>query len=413
MIICTACGATNGDDDQFCGACGEFLRWDAGAGTSAGGAGDRAPAGRPADDGPPAGHPAEGRPAVDTRVGTGPDAGARARATGPGTDAGPPPPTVDVPTPVAASTSGDTHRSDADVPPRQPPDGSGTGDRAGGGAQPAPRQPGPPERRGQGSGPEPVPVESVDPTARPPVPRLVCPACAVDNDPGRRFCRACGTQLSAPAAVTPRRTWWQRWWDRLRRRAPRRSQREERRASRAARLSLLIVLVLCLVGVLAVAGPPLARRTLEAVRDRTEDPTPLVPASVAASSEMPGAGAAKLTDGANNRYWAPNGKAVDAWVEGRFNEPVRLLTVVITPGVGPRRQAFLAAGRPRGLTVVTVAADGTQQKTDIELRDEPGEQHFEVEASKVARIRLVVRSTYGPGLIPSVAIGEAEFFGRR
>jgi hypothetical protein len=246
---------------------------------------------------------------------------------------------------------------------------------------------------------------------------VACPACDTSNAPGRRFCRACGAELVAPAPPAPPRSWWQRLWDRVRRRTPRRrSLRDEPgtvKAAQAARRTLLVVLALCLAGVLAVVGPPLARRAVEAVRDRTEDPAPLVPAAVTASSEAPGAGAARLTDGANNRYWAPNGQAVDAWVEGQFTEPVRLLTVVITPGVGPRRQAFLAAGRPRGLTVVAIDTRGERHETDIELRDEPGAQYFTVKASDVVRIRLVVRSTYGPGLVPSVAIGEAEFFGRR
>ncbi|WP_046563889.1 zinc-ribbon domain-containing protein, partial [Micromonospora sp. HK10] len=273
---------------------------------------------------------------------------------------------------------------------------------------------GAPDRRAGPADAAPVPVAPADgPTASPP--RLVCPSCAADNAPDRRFCRACGAELVAPVGpAAPRRTWWQRCRDRLRRRSPeRRSLREQRRAAGAARRTLLIVLALCLVGVLAIAGPPLVRRGIEAVRDRTQDPTPLVPAAVVASSEAPGATAGRLTDGATNRYWAPNGVARGAWVEGRFAEPVRLLTVVITPGVSPRRQAFLAAGRPRGLTVIAVGPDGRQEKTDIELRDEPGEQHFDVPAAKVVRIRLVVRSTYGPGLLPSVAIGEAEFFGRR
>ncbi|MEU3454622.1 zinc-ribbon domain-containing protein [Micromonospora sp. NPDC006766] len=374
MIICADCGATNGDDDQFCGTCGEFLRWDAGAGT---------PPTRPADAGerPRTGSADERPPAVATRA------------------------PVD---PVAA-----TGEAAPDVPPRRPGDGRDPADPAGEDAQPAPRQPGSPDRRGQLPD-DPAPVGPVDSPSRSAEPRPVCPACGRDNAPGRRFCRSCGAQLATPGEPAPQRAWWQRWWERLRRRAPRRrSLREERRAVRAARRTLLIVLAVCLLAVLAVVGPPLARRAVEAVRDRTQDPVPLVPASVTASSAAPGAGAARLVDGANNRYWAPNGNAVDAWVEGRFEEPVRLLTVVITPGVSPRRQAFLAAGRPRGLTVVTVDADGKQKKSDIELRDEPGEQHFDVAASNVVRIRLVVRSTYGPGLIPSVAIGEAEFFGRR
>lgn len=304
MIICADCGATNGDDDQFCGTCGEFLRWDAGAGTPTG----------PAEGG-------ERPPAVATRTPV---------------------------NPVAA-----TVEAAPDVPSRRPGDGHDRADPTGEDAQPAPRQPGPPDRRGQPPD-DPAAVDPVDSPsrpaeARPAEPRPVCPACGRDNAPGRRFCRSCGAQLAAPAEPAPQRAWWQRWWDRLRRRAPRRrSLREERRAVRAARRTLLIVLALCLLAVLAVVGPPLARRAVEAVRDRTQDPVPLVPASVAASSEAPGAGAARLVDGANNRYWAPNGKAVDAWVEGRFEEPVRLLTVVITPGVSPRREAFLAAGRPAG-----------------------------------------------------------------
>lgn len=449
MITCAECGATNGDDDQFCGTCGEFLRWDAEAGrsptrsadgprqtdrstdhglTAGGVATGPTEAGRTGDGRTETDHAADpptgtgrntqartaGRAtpswvetgqAVDSRSGTGGAVGGQAGSAGPPTGLDPPGPSVATPVPVDETMAADTSR---DVPPRQP---GGTSNRTGG-TQPAPRQPGPPDRRGQSGDPAPTPA--VDLPSRPPEPRLTCPACGADNAPGRRFCRSCGAPLAAATAgPAPRRTWWQRWWDRLRRRGARRTLRDERRAARAGRQTLLIVIVLCLIGVLAITGPPLVRRAVEAVRDRTEDPTPLVPTSVAASSEATGAGASRLTDGANNRYWAPSGRAVDSWVEGRFNEPVRLLTVVITPGVSPRRQAFLAAGRPRGLTVVTVDAEGKQRKIDIELRDEPGEQHFDVEASKVVRIRLVVRSTYGSGLIPSVAIGEAEFFGRR
>ncbi|MFJ8579972.1 NADase-type glycan-binding domain-containing protein [Micromonospora sp. NPDC093277] len=423
MIICAECGATNSDGDQFCGTCGEFLHWEAEAGTPTARpaeAGERprteATGERPrtgsADDRPRSGEGAPGQP-DNSRTGGGRTETGRAtdRPAEPEADIASHPPAVatGVPVDVAATTG----RPAPDVKPRQPTDSSVPTDRAGGGVQPVPRQPGAPDQRGQSSD-EREPVDPADLPPRPARPGPVCPSCGVDNAPGRRFCRSCGAQLAAAVGPAPKRTWWQRWWDRLRRRTPRRrSPRADRPAARATRRTLLIVLALCLVAVLAVVGPPLARLAVEAVRDRIQDPVPLVPAAVTASSEAPGASAARLTDGATNRYWAPNGKAADAWVEGRFTEPVRLLTVVITPGVSPRRQAYLAAGRPRALTVVTVDADGKQHETEIELRDEPGEQHFDVAASNVVRIRLVVRSTYGPGLIPSVAIGEAEFFGRR
>ena len=441
MIVCAECGATNGDGDQFCGTCGEFLHWEADAGTSTGrpadtgdrprtgsaaglpqpavtgdrsradSAGHRPPTGGAAVEQPDHGRTDGGRTETGrTESGRAETGRATDRRADPDADSGAHPPTVATRVPVDAAAA--TGRPAPDVPPRQPTDGSASADRAGGGTQPAPRQPGSADRGGQSDDAE--PVDPADLPPRPSEPRLACPACGVDNVPGRRFCRSCGEQLATPAGPAQRRGWWQRLWDRLRRRAPRRrSPRDDRRAVRATRRILLIVLALCLVAVLAVVGPPLARWAVEAVRDRTQDPVPLVPAAVTASSEAPGGSAARLTDGANNRYWAPNGTAAGAWVEGRFTEPVRLLTVVITPGVSPRRQAFLAAGRPRGLTVITVDAAGKQQETEIELRDEPGEQHFDVAASNVVRIRLVVRSTYGPGLIPSVAIGEAEFFGRR
>ncbi|MBO4208675.1 zinc ribbon domain-containing protein [Micromonospora echinofusca] len=264
--------------------------------------------------------------------------------------------------------------------------------------------------------PDPEPVDPVDPVDEPTPPAPTqrrCPACGRDNRPERKFCWHCGKLLDAAVRPAPERTWWQRLRDRLRRRRTRRRPARDSRRSTAARLTLLIVFGLCLVAVLAVVGPPLVRRAVEAVRDRTQDPVPLVPDMVSASSSLPDAAAARLTDGANNRYWAPAGTGIDAWVEGRYREPVRLLTVVVTPGVGLNRQKFLAAGRPRRLTVVTERRDGQQQRTDIDLRDTPGAQHFDVEQADVVRIRLEVRSTYGHDLVPGVAIAEAEFFGRR
>ncbi|MFI0794009.1 zinc ribbon domain-containing protein [Micromonospora rubida] len=395
MITCANCGASNPDGRQFCAACGEYL-WD--EGTARPTSGPAVTRGRPETD-------RATDPPTDPVVPAPP---------GPGPSTAGTPSTAGGPSPVVRPPGPDGPGPDGDEAGRDEAGGNEAGRdepvRAGDGT-PQALQPGLPSTTREAPRP-------VDPVPRPPEP--TCPHCGRINPPGRRICRFCAESLTAPVAPEPERaTWWERlrdrWvrlWDRLRRRGPRRSAPKDRRAAGAARRLLLLVLVLCLVGVLAVAGPPLVRRAVEAVRDHTEKPTSLVPAAMSASSERVGAGAARLTDGANNRYWAPVGTPADAWVEGRFTEPVRLLTVIITPGVGPRRQAFLEAGRPRGLTVVTVDAGGKQKKTDIELRDEPGEQHFPVEASNVVRIRLVVRSTYGTGLDPAVAIGEAEFFGR-
>ncbi|MEH1016918.1 zinc-ribbon domain-containing protein [Micromonospora sp. CPCC 206060] len=382
MITCPECATHNRDDERFCGACGVFLRWDNDVTTATG-------------SGP--------APVTDDRTGGGqadPDRTGDDRTT--------------------TERAGDDRTTTERTGDERTGDDSAGKERAreerpGPPEQPPPRQPGPSERTTESPGPAPVPVDPVDPVdreAHPTPEQQFCPACGRDNRPDRRFCRYCGDPLDTVVRSTPERTWWQRLWDRLRRRTRRRPARDDRRST-AARLTLLIVFALCLVAVLAVVGPPLVRRAVEAVRDRTQDPMPLVPDTVSASSALPDAAAARLTDGANNRYWAPTGTGINAWVEGRYREPVRLLTVVITPGVGLNRQKFLASGRPRRLTVITERRDGRQERTDIDLRDTPGEQHFTVEEADVVRIRLEVRSTYGHDLVPAVAIAEAEFFGRR
>lgn len=390
MIACPDCGAANPDGREFCATCAGYL-WDRDT--------------TPPDPSPP-------KPTTDPPA-RGTDGGSSPPATATATD-------PDQPGPAP------THRDGPDAVPPGPDSGqpgSGAGEPGPGAGQPGPDavQPGPaPVRRDKPDAvqpgpptptPGPVdPVPPVDPEPDPPRAGPTCGHCGTDNPPDRRICRSCGQPLTAPQRSAPeRRTWWQRMLDRLRRRPA----RSDRRAVRATRRLLLIVLGLCLLAVLAVAGPPLARRAVEAVRDRTQKPVPLVPATVTASSELPEGRAARLTDGLNNRYWAPSGQPVGAWVEGRFTEPVRLLTMFVTPGTGTRQDDFRSTGRPRGLTVLTVDAAGAERKTEIELRDEPGPQQFTVEASDVVRIRLVVRSTYGPGLVPAVAIAEAEFFGRR
>jgi hypothetical protein len=391
MIVCGSCGATNDEGRQFCVSCREFL-WTEGAPAS--------PTGPdPGRKTPVAGADSDRHPPV-----AGPDSDRKTPVVGEH-------PARDTPDPVPDPPDGWAPAADAEAVERPRPDGAGQDGAGQGGGQPAPVQPGLVARTRDRPDAATAPADAA--AAHAPEPEQECPRCARSNPPGRRICRFCGATLARRVVAERERSWWQRLWDRLRDRSPRRPPRKDRRAAGAARRILLIVLALCLVGVAAVAGPPLARRAVEAVRDHTQDPVSLVPTAMSASSERLGAGAARLTDGASNRYWAPTGNGVGAWVEGRFDEPVRLLTVIVRPGVGPRRQAFLEAGRPRGLTVVTVDADGEEKKTDIELRDEPGEQHFDVEASNVVRIRLVVRSTYGSGLEPAVAIGEAEFFGRR
>lgn len=239
----------------------------------------------------------------------------------------------------------------------------------------------------------------------------LCPRCGIGNELSRRFCRSCGSPLAVSAAPADRRSWWRRLVAtlRTRRQAP---SRRDRAATATARRILLIIALICLFTVLAVVGPPLAKRAVNEIRDRTQEHVPLTPVRMAASSAHPTSQAHRIADGATNHYWAPAGPAVKSWVEVTFANPVRLLDVVITPGISTDRSKFLTVARPEQMTIVGTRGDGRSTSATIRLRDKPGPQEFDVEMSDVVRVRLVVDSTYGPVTQPTVAIGEAEFFGR-
>lgn len=358
MIICAACGTQNRDDTRFCVDCGAFLEWE---GTPA------APA--PTVPATSAGKATPANPIAAGGAGVSATAGpaAAAPAAVAGQEASADTPTAD-PAPVVA---------------------------------PAPVQPGEAPRRRSAP---PPPVDD----RRAPLPgELVCPNCGSGNERGRRFCRSCGATLLAQAEAV-RLPWWRRLF---RRRGYAAGERRRRHDHRMPRRLLAMVAALCLVAV-AVAARPLIIRGINNLKDVTSAHVPIRPDGFDASSFLREASPANVSDGATNRYWAPQGQAVGSWVEASFIRPVRLLDIVVTPGVGADEQQFLKHARPHELAVVATAKNGAATTKTLTLRDEPGPQHFTYEAHDTIRVRFIVRSTYGPGGTPSVAIGELEFFGR-
>jgi hypothetical protein len=262
--------------------------------------------------------------------------------------------------------------------------------------------------------PVPPPPDGV---RRAPLPgELPCPTCGAGNEPSRRFCRSCGTLLARAEPV--RLTWWDRLLNRLSRRdrlARRRGyaagERRRRRDNRGTHRLLGVTALLWLV-VIAVLAAPLIRRGVAEVRDLTGAHVPIRPDRFDASSSLGEAPAASVSDGATNRYWAPQGEAAGSWVEVSFTRPVRLLDIVVTGGVGTDQERFLKNSRPHEVDVVATGRGGGTVRKTLTLRDEPGPQHFGFEAHDTVRVRFFVKSTYGPAGTPSVAIGELEFFGR-
>lgn len=234
-----------------------------------------------------------------------------------------------------------------------------------------------------------------------------CPNCGRGNEPMRRFCSFCGHSMQV-VAEEEKLPWWRRLLNRLTSRRPR-----SRRSNGVARRILKFTSALCALAVLLVAGPPLSSRAFYAVRDRLQPGDPVRPIEViASSSHSPETLPERISDGASNRYWAPRGPAADAWVEAAFARPFRTTDILIHSGISKEQEQFLTVGRPHELALIATTDDGDTVEETLVLRDRPGEQRFTFRAKNVVRIRLVIRSTFGPESEPAVAIAEVEFFGR-
>ncbi|WP_436772747.1 NADase-type glycan-binding domain-containing protein [Yinghuangia sp. YIM S09857] len=240
-----------------------------------------------------------------------------------------------------------------------------------------------------------------------------CRFCEADNARERTLCVRCGRPLRSgppprPTAPPPVRL---PWWKRAFRRTPESPRLAgERPAVRSRRPRRLIVPILVLA-LLAGAwfGRPFYDGVFDFVRDNTTDPEAAPPADKRASSEAPGMPAAAAFDGVSNKAWAPSGPGPGAELVATFDPPVRLLKVIVLSGYSTKPEEFLAYGRPEKLVFRVVGTDGEEHTVEIRLRDQPGQQTFDLRASDVREVHIGIVSVYGPADRPP-AIAEVEFF---
>jgi hypothetical protein len=402
MRTCDNCGAEVVPGDVFCGTCGAFLDWD----------GDE-PAGptRTAEAGPPKPRPA---PAVEAGPEVGPEVGSEA---GPEVVPAGTAPTADATARVAGPGDRDgtgaeerKRRAAALVVPVRPADDDGrdSADRdvpgpASGGAPPVPAadQPGA-VRPGRPVAPAPV-VRDFAGDRADGTDAVTCPACGTGNPAGRAFCRRCGGSLvtaAGPAAAVP-------WWRRLRR--PRLRPGRGRLRRLLAVLAVLVLLAGAAWAVVRFGGP-----VVDAIRDRTTTPEPVLPTSVTASSEARGHPARSTVDGLNNRYWSPatDRPAEGEYVELTFDPPIRLMDLIVHAGASPQQDEFVRQGRPAELTMTTWTRGGESNTERLRLTDRPGPQTFHHVTGGVARLRLTIGASYGAEPGRQVALAEVEVFRR-
>lgn len=435
MRVCAECGAGNEDGEDFCGQCGAYLEWDAEQAAQVP-LEQKEPA-----EGPAATADSEERPrglvdrvreAVGSRAApraedapaaadSAPPAASDANAGPAASDVreqdvvtGPPEPDVRRASPDHAATGPDASALVVKVPPPAP---AGPQERA-----PRPRRPRPEPTTNRSDQPGAVRPGAAVPKPRRPPPTtvrepvdhgdLVCGACGAGNKPVRKFCRRCGRELVD--AVVAKAPWWRRLL-RRRRSLVAGSRPGRARLHRPSRTGLAVV-VLVLLG-LAVAAFSL-RDSIVGVYDRVADRVigsePFHPA-MSASSSARGASAARANDGKSNRFWAPASttRVRGQYLDAEFDTPVRLLHLVVTPGVSTKEPEFLASGRPTALRLSVVDGSGEVRRELLELPDTAGGRTFDVVYDDVRRVRLsIVDFEQGSRQATRVGIAEVEFYGR-
>lgn len=99
------------------------------------------------------------------------------------------------------------------------------------------------------------------------------------------------------------------------------------------------------------------------------------------------------------------------WLEAQFDEPTRLLDLMITPGVSTRPDQLSQSALPHRIEAVITTAKGKTITRQITLDQGAGAQRRSFRVGTVTSVRFTIESAYGASGSKQVAIAEIEFFG--
>ncbi|MEU6369521.1 zinc ribbon domain-containing protein [Streptomyces sp. NPDC046931] len=239
---------------------------------------------------------------------------------------------------------------------------------------------------------------------------IPCPWCATRNRPERHYCARCAMPMAGEGRSPSRLPWWRRLWGSGNREAPWAGDRPRLRRTFDRVLAWLgAAIVLTLLIVLAVNIP----KGVQATRDHFAKRAPVAPDKVTASRSYPGHKPELAFDKLNNTWWGPgvSQSGQGQWIETRFDQPTRLLDLIITPGMSTRPDQLSQSALPHRVEARVTTADGKTTTRELTLDQGAGGQRRAFRVGDVTAIRFTLESAYQTSASKQVAIAEIEFFG--
>jgi hypothetical protein len=238
-----------------------------------------------------------------------------------------------------------------------------------------------------------------------------CPWCGTGNRPERHYCARCAMPMAGERHVPGRQLpWWRRLLGFRNRETPWAGDRPRVRRAFDRVLSWLGAAVALTLVIIAAVNIP---DGVQATRDHFSKRAPVSPDHVAASHSFPGHGPQSAFDELNNTWWGPgvSESGQGQWIEASFDQPTRLLDLIITPGVSSRADQNTKAALPHRIEAQITTSSGKTTTRDLTLDQGAGGQRRALRVGDVTKVRFILESAYQISAQKQVSIAEIEFFG--
>ncbi|WP_406007800.1 zinc ribbon domain-containing protein [Streptomyces sp. NBC_00637] len=238
---------------------------------------------------------------------------------------------------------------------------------------------------------------------------VACPWCATPTNPDRHFCVRCAMPMTLEDRSSLRLPWWRRLFNRNGA-TPWAGDRPRLRRTFDRILSWVVAALVLTLLIIAGVNTPAA---IQATRDHFAKRAPVAPDSFAASRSYPGHKPELAFDKINNSWWGPgvSQSGEGEWIEARFDEPTRLLDLIITSGTSVRPDQLNQSALPHRIKATITLKDGKTTTREITLDQSAGGQRRAFRVGEVTKVRFTIESSYMASGSKQVSIAEIEFFG--